>query len=163
MNTIEIRPMRVEDLPMVSALGVRSKASWGYTEEQMRVFQKELTFGEADFQEWTRARVATLGGSLVGYYALRADDAPSLELDFLFVDPNAFGQGVGRALLDDARREAREMGFAAMRLIADPHSVGFYERFGATTIGMHVSSIPNRSIPILTMPTRFVPSTSIHE
>ena len=155
--------MGVEDLPIVSALGVRSKASWGYTQEQMEGFQTELTFSEDDFNEWTRARVTTLGGRLVGYYALRADKAPSLELDFLFVDPCAFGQGVGRALLDDARREAHEMGFAALRLIADPHSVGFYQRFGATTVGMHVSSIPNRSIPIMTLPTRSVPSTSNHQ
>lgn len=38
------------DLETVSALAIRSKESWGYDEEVMRIFAEELTLSPKGFQ-----------------------------------------------------------------------------------------------------------------
>ena len=39
-----LRKVTPEDLETLTDLGIRSKASWGYTKEQMSVFREELTW-----------------------------------------------------------------------------------------------------------------------
>jgi GNAT superfamily N-acetyltransferase len=51
------------------------------------------------------------------------------ELDGLFVEPELWGQGVGRALADAATHEARRKGLALF-VIASPGARGFYEKCG---------------------------------
>lgn len=42
------------------------------------------------------------------------------------------GAGVGRALVEDARRVARERGAARIEVVANPEAVRFYQRLGFT-------------------------------
>jgi GNAT superfamily N-acetyltransferase len=51
------------------------------------------------------------------------------ELDGLFVEPDLWGQGIGRALVDAATHEARRKGLA-LKVIANPRARRFYEHCG---------------------------------
>ena len=74
------------------------------------------------------------------------------ELEWLFVTPQAIGNGVGAALFADALTIARTAGCAQLRIQADPHAGGFYERMGARRIGEAPSaSIPGRMNPVYTI------------
>lgn len=52
-------------------------------------------------------------------------------LDHLWVVPEKFGTGIGRALFQHALQQAEALGAEFLELEADPHAVGFYERMGA--------------------------------
>jgi GNAT superfamily N-acetyltransferase len=68
--------------------------------------------------------VAELNGVIVGFAAV-----VSGELDALFVEPDLWGMGIGRALVDQAAHEARKRGLA-LRVIANPSARRFYESCG---------------------------------
>jgi GNAT superfamily N-acetyltransferase len=58
----------------------------------------------------------------------------AVELDGLFVEPDAHGRGIGRALVADAAARARAAGATRMDVTAGP-ATGFYERCGFVRAG----------------------------
>lgn len=51
-------------------------------------------------------------------------------IDALFVDPAAFGQGHGRAMLEHLQAQAQQHGLQHLRLDASLNAVGFYRNCG---------------------------------
>jgi GNAT superfamily N-acetyltransferase len=68
--------------------------------------------------------VAELDGEIAGFAAVVGG-----ELDGLFVEPDLWGRGVGRALADAATDEARKRGLT-LKVIANPRARRFYEHCG---------------------------------
>jgi GNAT superfamily N-acetyltransferase len=80
-------------------------------------------------------RVAEQDGVRRGFsVVLRRDDGDA-ELDGLFVDPVVWRSGIGRALVEDAARQARELGASILHVVGNPHAEGFYAAVGFTTHG----------------------------
>ncbi len=73
--------------------------------------------------------VAEVGGEIVGFAAVVGG-----ELDGLFVEPDLWGGGIGRLLVDAAAHEARRRGLA-LTVIANPRAQRFYENCGFTVEG----------------------------
>ena len=73
--------------------------------------------------------VAEMDGIIVGFAAVVGG-----ELDGLFVEPDLWGHGIGRALVDVATHEARKRGLA-LKVIANPSARRFYESCGFTIEG----------------------------
>jgi GNAT superfamily N-acetyltransferase len=73
--------------------------------------------------------VAELGGEVAGFAAVVGG-----ELDGLFVEPDLWGRGVGRVLIDAATHEARDRGLA-LTVIANPSARRFYESCGFSVEG----------------------------
>ena len=150
-SLVRLRPMTRSDLAAVSELGIRSKASWDYSPEEMAVFKGELTLGDGTLEELLDAQVAVCGDEFVGYFTLRTHDDGSVELEHLFVEPTWFGRGVGSLLLRGALAAAANRKIRELTIISDPNATGFYLRNGAVVVGQHRSSIAGREIPVLSM------------
>ena len=73
--------------------------------------------------------VADLDGEVAGFAAVVGG-----ELDGLFVEPDLWGRGIGRALVDAATNEARRRGLA-LQVIANPRARRFYEHCGLAVEG----------------------------
>ena len=73
--------------------------------------------------------VAVAGGDIIGFAAVVGG-----ELDGLFVEPDLWGHGIGRTLVDAATHEARRKGLA-LKVIASPRARRFYESCGFTVEG----------------------------
>ena len=145
---IGLRLARIEEAAALSALCVRSKASWGYDADFMarslgslQVKQAAIAAGEIV--------VAEEAGELLGVAGI-AVEGEMADLDLLFVEPAAFKRQLGRLLLDAATAMARKRGARRMTILADPGARGFYERMGARFIRMAPSdAIPGRELPLL--------------
>jgi GNAT superfamily N-acetyltransferase len=154
-STIEhrmVRGARPDEAAHLTALGLRSKAYWGYDAAFMAACVPSLTVTQqqiaASDERYFVAEDA--GGTVQGYAALRVrlDDA---ELTSLFVEPDAIGQGYGKALWDHTVEVARSVGATRMQILADPFAEAFYLRQGARRIGEAPSdAIPGRTLPHLT-------------
>ena len=81
-----------------------------------------------------RVFVAEEAGELLGFYSLIVEGEP--ELDLLFVADGAQGTGLGAALFDHMRDQARAAGLRTVAIVSHPPSVGFYQRMGAELVGM---------------------------
>jgi GNAT superfamily N-acetyltransferase len=149
-----IRPARPDECAELSALALRSKASWGYDEAFLEACREELTVRPELLGPW-RVTVIEEGGRLDGFSAL-SGDPPEGEIEFLFVEPTKIGAGLGRALLKDVVERASAEGFEGLVVVSDPGAVPFYERMGARRIGAEPSgSVTGRTLPRL----RFSPLT----
>ena len=73
--------------------------------------------------------VAEVDGEIAGFAA-----AVGGELDGLFVEPDLWGRGIGRALADAATHEARNHGLA-LSVVANPRARRFYEHCGFSVEG----------------------------
>ena len=73
--------------------------------------------------------VAEIDGLIAGFAAVVGG-----ELDGLFVEPDLWGHGIGRALADAATNEARRRGLA-LKVIANPRARRFYESCGFSVEG----------------------------
>jgi len=73
--------------------------------------------------------VAEFDGDMVGFAAVVGG-----ELDGLFVEPDMWGGGIGRALVDAAAHQARQKGLS-LTVIANPTARGFYESCGFSVEG----------------------------
>lgn len=95
-----------------------------------------------------RVWVAQRKGRIVGTVGITPEGDGEAELDCVFVEPDAIGSGVGRALIRRAVKESRAAGVKKLMILADPHAVAFYERCGAVFVGDEPSdAIPGRSLP----------------
>lgn len=145
-----IRKARPEEAERLSSLAIRSKAHWGYTEEELVVFREELTIDSVDLMKG-RARVAERDNTIVGFYTLADLPDSGIELGHLFVDPSGLLQGHGAALFDHACTIARAEGFSRLEIQSDPNAADFYRIRGAEFVRDDSSSIPGRTLPVFEM------------
>jgi GNAT superfamily N-acetyltransferase len=80
-------------------------------------------------------RVAELDGVCLGFSVVLQREDGDAELDGLFVEPDVWRSGVGRAFVDHASEQARELGASILHVVGNPHAEGFYTAVGFTTHG----------------------------
>jgi GNAT superfamily N-acetyltransferase len=79
--------------------------------------------------------VAELAEAVVGFAAILPRDDGASELDALFVEPELWRRGIGRALVEHCCAAARAAGAHSLRVIGNPHAEAFYLSCGFTTLG----------------------------
>jgi GNAT superfamily N-acetyltransferase len=144
-----IRPAVTSEAPLLTALVMRSKAYWGYSREFLEQAAPELTVSEPDIADG-KVSVAELARRRVGVSILDLADPP--ELVALFVEPEAIGKGIGRALLRHALERARGAGTDSVLIESDPNAESFYRAHGAIEIGRRRSPTTGRDLTLLRLP-----------
>ena len=144
---MRIRDANSGEAQALTALCVRSKAYWGYDAQFMKMSAVTLTVGEPDIAAG-RVLVAVDDGDVVIGVTTVLPEGETSDLDVLFVDPPAIGEGAGRLLFDATVTLARQQGAQRMTILADPHAASFYERMGARFLRNAPSdAIPGRTLP----------------
>jgi GNAT superfamily N-acetyltransferase len=164
VGMIVIRAARPEEAALLSELALRSKATWGYTDAFMQRCESVLRVTE-DYIREQAVFVAESNGAVAGFYSLNPLRY-EIELDLLFVAPEAFGQGTGRALLSHAFGVALELGYSELFVESDPGAEPFYTRLGGVRIGTVASTVEaDRELPVLKfrLPCRAAASLSTPE
>jgi GNAT superfamily N-acetyltransferase len=150
LAAVRIRAARTDEAAALTGLSLRSKAYWGYEPEFLRACADELRIDPALLDDARQVwRVAVDGTRVAGVYGLAPKDADTVELEALFVEPDAIRAGVGASLVEDALCEARARGYERVVIQGDPNAAGFYIAVGAKQIGERESaSIPGRFLPL---------------
>src|SRR5689334_1425215 len=78
---------------------------------------------------------AEVAGAAMGFAATLPRENGDLDLDALFVEPKAWRQGIGRALVQHCAATARDAGAESLHVTGNPHAKGFYSVFGFDTMG----------------------------
>jgi GNAT superfamily N-acetyltransferase len=138
------------ELPLLSALALRSKGHWGYAPALLATMREELTWHPEDLARLRLRVLLAEGGTPVGFHAVEFPAGEDAELEALFVEPERIGRGFGARLLADAVVLARGAGRARLRIQSDPFAEPFYLRAGAVRVGERASaSVPGRLLPLL--------------
>ncbi|TGL19752.1 N-acetyltransferase [Leptospira mtsangambouensis] len=79
--------------------------------------------------------VAEVEGSILGFAAVLPRDDGNSELDAIFVKPNVWRKGVGRALIKRCCTQAKFSGADFLHVVGNPHAEGFYKSCGFELLG----------------------------
>ena len=137
-TNFEIRPARVEDVPVILGL-IRELATYERAPDEVTATEERLVdvlFGEKPVAE---VLLAFEGKSPVGFAVFFHNFStwlgrPGLYLEDLFVKPDKRGKGYGRALLVDLAKVARDRGCGRMEwavLDWNEPAIKFYRSLGA--------------------------------
>ncbi|MBA2589033.1 MAG: GNAT family N-acetyltransferase [Alphaproteobacteria bacterium] len=85
--------------------------------------------------EARQVRVAEEGGQALGLTVVLPRDAQACDLDGLFVEPDRWKRGIGRALVQDTFALALADGARTMHVMANPYAEGFYAKLGFVRTG----------------------------
>lgn len=158
--SLNIRPAKPEEAAALTRLTLASKRFWGYSDEQMRLWESQLTI-TPDYIFNNLVLVAELGNLLCGYASRtqEPEDAPfqiggreirgGCYLDNLFILPEYMRRGIGRALLREILRCCREENIPRLYIVSDPNARAFYERMGGIYLGETPASDTARALPFL--------------
>jgi GNAT superfamily N-acetyltransferase len=137
-SDFEIRPARVEDVPVILEL-IRELASYERAPDEVTATEEQLVdilFGERPAAEVLLAfeRKSSVGFAVFFYNFSTWLGRPGLYLEDLFVKPEKRGKGYGRALLVDLAKIARDRGCGRMEwavLDWNEPAIKFYRALGA--------------------------------
>jgi GNAT superfamily N-acetyltransferase len=147
---LRIRRARPEEARALTGLALASKAVWGYAEALREQFLTELTL-TPDYVCRNPVFVVEEegGGAPLALGALARIDDEVADLDLMFVAPGRLRRGIGTTLFAFLCDEARARGFRRLKIVSDPHAIGFYRRMGAVDAGAEESrSVPGRMLPV---------------
>ena len=143
-----IRAARSDEAEVLTELSLRSKACWGYDAGFLVRCRAVMTVKARNIESHPHY-VAELNGRIAGFYGFEPETGGG-GLDYLFVEADLVGRGVGRALWRHAVHTARGLGHPALIVVSDPNAEGFYRNMGCRRIGTQPSELENgRQLPLL--------------
>lgn len=136
------------DDEVLTAITKKSKAYWGYSEEQIKIWSELLTITPT-YIETKSVYKLVVDTKTVEYYSFFYEDEHTIKLDNLFILPDYIGKGLGRILLDDFLILVKRTNVNKIILDSEPNAEMFYAKLGFIKVGEIETSIKNRYLPIM--------------
>ncbi|HVS50344.1 MAG TPA: GNAT family N-acetyltransferase [Candidatus Dormibacteraeota bacterium] len=136
--TLLIRPAEAADVPIIAEL-IRGLARFEKMEDEVTMTEERLAENLFGQRRYAETLLAEEDGTSVGFALFFHNFStflglPGVYLEDLFVVPEHRGRGIGRALLRQLARVARDRGCGRLEwsvLDWNRDAIGFYERLGA--------------------------------
>ena len=138
----------INDNEVLTDITKKSKAYWGYSEEQILKWNDNLTISK-DYIETNFVFNLVNDSEIIGYYSYVIKEEKNVLLDNLFILPEYIGKGFGKYLMNDFLNRMKEEKFNKITLDSEPNAESFYLKFGFKKIGEFETSIKNRFMPIM--------------
>ena len=145
---MEIAKSIIEDSEVLTEITKKSKAYWGYSDEQMEKWSELLTITK-NYIETNNVYKLLNDGLTVGYYSYIYLNKKEVKLDNLFVLPNYIGTGLGKLLMNNFLDRIKNTEIEKIILDSEPNAEKFYGYFGFKKVGQIETSIKGRYLPIM--------------
>jgi predicted N-acetyltransferase YhbS len=149
-HAVEIRPAQLSEREELEGLQRRSSMHHPMYRRQLAAHPDAIELPAGQIRAGL-VRVAEQDGAIVGFAVLLDRHGETCELDGLFVEPARMRAGVGRRLVDDAKRIARERGATRIDVVANPQAAAFYKAVGFIAVGeaqTRFGPAPRMSLPL---------------
>lgn len=137
-----------DDDKILTEITKKSKAHWGYSDEQMEKWSQDLMISK-DYIKKSEVYKLSLNDKIIAYYSYLNINENTVKLDNLFVVPEEMRKGYGKMLMNDCINKTKKEKTAKIILEADPNAEKFYEGFGFLKISQIETSIKNRFLPVM--------------
>ncbi len=147
---MKIEKATQNDHKILTQITKKSKAYWGYSEEQIEKWNDNLTISQNYIQTNSVFKL-TNKNTIIGYYSYINKQENTVKLDNLFILPYYIGKGFGKYLIQDFLIRMRDNNYKKVTLDSEPNAEKFYQKMGFKKIGQFETSIKNRFMPIMEM------------
>lgn len=130
--TIRIHAAQPQDRDALGALKLRASLAWG---DHVEALQSLPEARQVPAEHLPAVVLAERGGAIAGFATVLPRGDGEAELEDLFVDPAAWGRGIGRQLLAEAETRAAALGAHSLHVVAGERARAFYERCGFRVTG----------------------------
>lgn len=137
-----------DDHKILTEITKKSKAYWGYSDEQIEIWSEFLTVTK-EYIETKSVYNLIIDDQIVGYYSFFHESENIIKLDNLFVLPDFIGKGFGKMLLNDFFIRLKNIDVEKVILNSEPNAEEFYTKFGFVKVGQIETSIKDRYLPIM--------------
>lgn len=124
-----IRPARLDERRELIELQRRASLMWEEDRPSLLAHPDAVDL-PADQIAGGHAFVWAEAGEALGFAVVLPREDGDAELDGLFVEPDAWGRGIGRRLTDHAVEMARARGCLALNVVSNKRALGFYLKCG---------------------------------
>ncbi|WP_439478990.1 GNAT family N-acetyltransferase [Chryseobacterium aquaticum] len=145
LKIVKVNP---EDDKILTEITKKSKAHWGYSDEQIEKWSQDLMITK-DYIKKSEVYKLSLNDKIIAYYSYLNINENTVKLDNLFVVPEEMRKGYGKMLMNDCINKTKKEKTAKIILEADPNAEKFYEGFGFLKISQIETSIKNRFLPVM--------------
>lgn len=148
-STWTLRRAVPADAGRLTVLARAAKGHWGYPADWLAAWEAELTI-TPEYVAEHRVFVVEEGDALLGVSSIE-DHGDHWVLENVWVDPGHQGRGIGKAIVRRALDAALAARPGVVKIVADPHAGGFYERLGARRTGSlpaPMPGAPEREVPL---------------
>lgn len=143
-----IKKANPNDHKILTEITKKSKAHWGYSEEQIEIWSQFLTVSK-EYIETKSVYNLIVVDQIVGYYSFFHESENTIKLDNLFVLPEFIGKGFGKMLVNDFLVRMKSNDAQIVILNSEPNAEDFYIKFGFVKVGQMETSIKDRYLPIM--------------
>ena len=133
-NAVNVRPAVVNEQKQLEALKWRASLNNPGDREALLANPDAIELPLEQIEDGG-VFVAEVAGSMMGFAAILPREDGDFDLDALFVEPSAWRQGIGRALVEHCVAAARDAGAASLHVVGNPHAEDFYSACGFDTLG----------------------------
>jgi predicted GNAT family N-acyltransferase len=147
---MEIEKANIFDDEILTEVTKKSKAYWGYSKEQILLWNDNLTISK-DYIKNNHIFKLINESKIIGYYSYIIETEKNIKLDNLFILPEFIGKGFGKYLVNDFLNRMRKDKFEKIVLNSEPYAEQFYIKIGFKKTGEFETSIKNRFMPIMEM------------
>lgn len=145
---MKIEKAIINDNQVLTEITKKSKAYWGYSEEQISKWNDVLTITK-EYIENNSVFKLVIENKIIGYYSYIEKEKNTVKLDNLFILPEHIGKGFGKNLMNDFLNKMHFQKCRKITLDSEPNAEEFYKKFGFKKIGEFETSIKNRFMPIM--------------
>jgi len=138
----------IDDNEILTDITKKSKAYWGYSNEQMENWSELLTITKS-YIESNIVYKLLVDNAIVGYYSYINLEDDIIKLDNLFILPEYIGSGLGKLLMNDFMDRLKMTKTKKVVLDSEPNAEKFYEKFGFIKVGQIETAIKDRYLPIM--------------
>lgn len=136
------------DHKILTEITKKSKAHWGYSDEQIEIWSEFLTVSK-EYIETKSVYNLIVDDKIIGYYSFFHESEKTIKLDNLFVLPEFIGKGFGIVLMQDFLIRSVSSNAKKIVLNSEPNAEDFYIKFGFVKVGQIETSIKDRYMPIM--------------
>lgn len=157
LSKIVINKAVENDSSILTEISFAAKRYWKYPDNYYDLWKDELTITK-DYIKQNIVYKAQLGDLTLGFYSIVENklDLYSGEtfikrgfyLEHIFIKPVYHKLGIGRLMIDHAKKISENIKIRSLLIFVDPYAKGFYDKIGANYLYLSKSSIPGRLIPV---------------
>jgi GNAT superfamily N-acetyltransferase len=133
-DELQIRTARIDEQAALEAMQRRASLVWDDHRADLEAHPDAIELPPEQLAGG-HVFIAERQGRALGFGVVLPREDGQAELDGLFVEPDAWGLGVGRRLIEEAARLARSRGAAALHVVGNSNAEGFYLACGFELLG----------------------------